>query len=115
MHVVRSGDGGVEMRVRYIGMDTPEVHSGVEWPGAEAAAANAELVEGREVVLEKDVSETDQYGRALRYVWGRRARFARASDELRTFVPGHLHPDRVSRSRLRRDPVAPLRCCLERP
>lgn len=60
---------GVEMRVRYIGMDTPEVHSGVEWLGAEASAANAELVEGREVVLEKDVSETDQYGRALRYVW----------------------------------------------
>jgi micrococcal nuclease len=60
---------GVEMRVRYIGMDTPEVHSGVEWLGPEAAAANAELVEGREVVLEKDVSETDQYGRALRYVW----------------------------------------------
>jgi micrococcal nuclease len=60
---------GVEMRVRYIGMDTPEVHSGVEWLGPEAAAANAELVEGREVVLERDVSETDQYGRALRYVW----------------------------------------------
>jgi micrococcal nuclease len=60
---------GVEMRVRYIGMDTPEVHSGVEWLGPEAAAANAELVEGREVVLEKDVSKTDQYGRALRYVW----------------------------------------------
>jgi micrococcal nuclease len=60
---------GVEMRVRYIGMDTPEVHSGVEWLGPEAAAANADLVEGREVVLEKDVSETDQYGRALRYVW----------------------------------------------
>ncbi len=60
---------GVEMRVRYIGMDTPEVHSGVEWLGPESSAANARLVEGREVVLEKDVSETDQYGRALRHVW----------------------------------------------
>ena len=60
---------GVEMRVRYIGMDTPEVHSGFEWLGAEASAANAALVAGQEVVLEKDVSETDQYGRALRYVW----------------------------------------------
>ena len=60
---------GVEMRVRYIGMDTPEVHSGFEWLGAESSAANARLVEGKEVVLEKDVSETDQYGRALRYVW----------------------------------------------
>jgi len=60
---------GVEVRVRYIGMDTPEVHSGVEWLGPESSAANAALVEGQEVVLEKDVSETDQYGRALRYVW----------------------------------------------
>lgn len=60
---------GVEVRVRYIGMDTPEVHSGVEWLGAEASAANAALVLGKDVVLEKDVSETDQYGRALRYVW----------------------------------------------
>ncbi len=60
---------GVEMRVRYIGMDTPEVHSGQEWLGPEAAAANADLVLGKQVVLEKDVSETDQYGRALRYVW----------------------------------------------
>ena len=60
---------GVEMRVRYIGMDTPEVHSGVEWLGPESSAANSALVAGKEVVLEKDVSETDQYGRALRYVW----------------------------------------------
>lgn len=75
--VVRIVDGdtidvvvdGVEMRVRYIGMDTPEVHSGFEWLGAEASAANAALVAGKEVVLEKDVSEVDQYDRALRYVW----------------------------------------------
>ena len=60
---------GVQMRVRYIGMDTPEVHNGVEWLGAEASAANAELVAGKEVVLEKDVSEVDQYDRALRFVW----------------------------------------------
>jgi micrococcal nuclease len=60
---------GVEVRVRLIGMDTPEVHSGVEWLGPEASAAMSDLVAGREVVLEKDVSETDQYGRALRYVW----------------------------------------------
>lgn len=61
-------DGEV-YRVRYIGIDTPEVHSGVEWMGQEASAANESLVGGREVVLEKDVSETDQYGRLLRYVW----------------------------------------------
>jgi len=64
-------DGGTA-RVRYIGMDTPEsVKPGtpVEPMAEEAAAANRDLVEGREVVLERDVSETDQYGRLLRDVW----------------------------------------------
>ena len=44
--------------MRYIGIDTPEVHGGVEWLGREASQSNAELVSGRQVVLEKDVSET---------------------------------------------------------
>ncbi len=59
-------------RVRYIGIDSPETvdpSSPVEWMGPEASAANAALVEGRRVVLERDVSETDRYGRLLRYVW----------------------------------------------
>lgn len=60
---------GAEYPVRYIGIDTPEVHGGVEWMGREASQANAELVSGRQVVLEKDISETDRYGRLLRYVW----------------------------------------------
>lgn len=60
---------GENVPVRYIGIDTPEIQNGVEWMGAEATAANAGLVAGQQVVLEKDVSETDQYGRLLRYVW----------------------------------------------
>jgi endonuclease YncB( thermonuclease family) len=59
--------------VRYIGMDTPEVYFGVEWMGPEASAANRRLVDGKRVVLEKDVSETDRYGRLLRFVWIHRA------------------------------------------
>ena len=55
--------------VRYIGMDTPEIYSGVEFYGPEAKAKNIELVEGKLVTLEKDVSETDKYGRLLRYVY----------------------------------------------
>lgn len=58
--------------VRYIGIDTPEtVHPDkpVMCYGKEAAAKNTELVEGKVVELEKDVSETDKYGRLLRYVW----------------------------------------------
>ena len=63
---------GVEYRVRYIGIDTPEtVHPtrGVELYGKDASACNAQLVEGKTVQLEKDVSETDPYGRLMRYVW----------------------------------------------
>ena len=55
--------------VRYIGMDTPETYPEVEFYGPEAKAKNAELVEGKLVTLEKDVSETDRYGRLLRYVY----------------------------------------------
>ena len=78
--VVRVVDGdtikvlinGTEYRVRYIGIDTPETKHptrGVEPFGPEASQLNRELVEGKVVLLEKDVSETDQYGRLLRYVY----------------------------------------------
>lgn len=53
-------------RVRYIGIDTPETD---ECFNKEATKKNKELVEGKEVKLEKDISETDKYGRLLRYVW----------------------------------------------
>jgi micrococcal nuclease len=61
-----------QYRVRYIGVDTPEtVHPtrGVEPGGIEASNRNKQLVGGKTVYLEKDTSETDQYGRLLRYVW----------------------------------------------
>ncbi|HUR15708.1 MAG TPA: thermonuclease family protein [Candidatus Limnocylindrales bacterium] len=64
--------GGFEERVRYIGIDAPESvrpSFPVEEWGVEASAANADLVEGRTVVLERDVSDTDRFGRLLRYVW----------------------------------------------
>ncbi len=49
-------------------MNTPEDTSQVEYFGPEATAKNTELVAGKAVTLIKDVSETDQYGRLLRYV-----------------------------------------------
>lgn len=55
--------------VRYIGIAAPEVHPKLEVFGMEAWQANRKLVEGREVRLERDVSETDRYGRLLRYVY----------------------------------------------
>ena len=58
--------------VRYIGIDTPETvdpRRPVECFGHEASDLNKQLVDGKTVGLEKDVSETDQFGRLLRYVW----------------------------------------------
>lgn len=58
--------------VRYIGIDTPEIHHpyvGKECFGEEASRRNEELVLGKTIILEKDVSETDRYDRLLRYVW----------------------------------------------
>jgi len=55
--------------VRYIGIDTPEIHPRLEHYGAEAAARNRDLVEGRVVRLESDQTDRDRYGRLLRYVY----------------------------------------------
>ena len=58
--------------VRYIGIDTPETvdpSQPIQCFGKEASAFNKQLVEGKEVWLEKDVSETDRYGRLLRYIY----------------------------------------------
>ncbi len=56
-------------RVRYIGIDTPEIHPETEAFGIEAWQANRQLVEGKLVRLERDISETDKYNRLLRYVY----------------------------------------------
>ena len=56
-------------RVRYIGIDTPEVYPRAEAFGKEAWQANRTLVEGKVVRLERDVSQTDTYGRLVRYVY----------------------------------------------
>ncbi len=58
-----------ECHVRYIGINAPEIHPSPEPYGTEAWQANRALVEGKRVRLEKDTSETDKYGRLLRYVY----------------------------------------------
>ena len=63
-------EGG--QKIRYIGINAPEsVAPGkpLGCYGRESSAKNKELVEGKMVKLEKDVSETDKYNRLLRYVY----------------------------------------------
>lgn len=60
--------GGRRYKVRYIGIDTPESTTRVEYWGLEATERNRTLVAGQKVTLIKDVSETDRYNRLLRYV-----------------------------------------------
>ena len=59
-------------RVRYIGIDTPETvdpRKPVQCFGVEASNKNKELVEGKTVRLEKDITDRDKYNRLLRYVY----------------------------------------------
>lgn len=59
-------------RVRYLGINTPEMNFGKGKPdcfAAEAAKVNKELVVGQEIEMEKDVSDKDKYARLLRYVY----------------------------------------------
>ena len=63
-------DGGV--KVRLLGIDTPETkdpRKPVQCFGKQASNETTQLIEGKFVVLEKDVSETDKYQRLLRYVF----------------------------------------------
>src|SRR6266498_366704 len=57
--------GDRAFRVRYIGVNTPEQDEAFF---SEATAYNQKLIENKTVTLVKDQSETDRFGRLLRYV-----------------------------------------------
>ena len=65
--------GGLEERVRYIGINTPERYPGgpeTPAPFAQAATdANVALLGTSRLILETDISERDRFGRLLRNVW----------------------------------------------
>lgn len=66
--------GGSDERVRLIGINTPELNKPdgpVECYATEASDQTEALIDDADghIQLERDVSETDQYGRLLRYVW----------------------------------------------
>ena len=71
MSVERLTEGQL-VKVRYIGINTPEtVHplKPVEEFGKEASELNTSLVSGRQVFLELDVEHWDPFGRLLAYVY----------------------------------------------
>lgn len=57
---------GQDFAQLYMGIDAPEADG---YLAAEATDANRTLVAGKTVSLERDASETDCYGRLLRYVY----------------------------------------------
>lgn len=72
--VVRVIDGDtVELasgeRVRYVGLDTPEMGANPECGAQEATDLNRRLVEGKRVKLLAGPEDTDAFGRLLRYVF----------------------------------------------
>lgn len=59
-------------KVRLIGIDTPETvdpRRPVGCFGKSASNETKRLIEGKDVILTKDISETDKYNRLLRYVF----------------------------------------------
>ncbi|MCT4596403.1 MAG: thermonuclease family protein [Vallitalea sp.] len=64
---------GREEKVRFVGVNTPEsVGRYAKNPqpyGKEASYYTKKNLDGKKVFLEKDVSDTDKYGRMLRYIW----------------------------------------------
>lgn len=56
-------------RIRLILVDAPEISGGARCFSREAKEYVAARLLGRTVSLERDVSDTDRFGRYLRYVW----------------------------------------------
>ncbi len=88
---------GEAYAVRYIGIDAPEFG---ERMGAEATEANRVLVAGTTVYLETDVSETDQYGRLLRYVYLASGTFVNAELVRQGVAEAKAYPPDVGRQDL---------------
>lgn len=66
--------GGKDVHVRLIGVDTPETKDPrrpVQWFGKEATEFTTDMVLGKPVILTRDSSTkpVDFYGRMLAYVW----------------------------------------------
>lgn len=94
---------GRTQRVRLILVDTPEVFGATDCFGPEASAfTKRTLPAGSRLSLEKDVSETDRFGRLLRYVYLADGRMlnevlvAEGYAQVATFPPDVKHLERMT-------------------
>jgi micrococcal nuclease len=95
---VRMPDGSKE-KVRYIGIDAPEIahaDSAGEYLGEEATAHNAELLAAGPLRIETDVDERDDFGRLLAYVWAGNV-FVNERMVLDGYAWAHNYPPNLTR------------------
>jgi micrococcal nuclease len=98
--------GTREIRIRLIGVDTPEVYFGVECYGPEASAFTKSKLDGASIRLEFDVDRIDPYDRTLAYVWlgdhlFNRTLVARGYATVYTVEPNDRYEDRFIRAQQR--------------
>jgi len=65
---IQVASGNQTYKVRYIGLNAPKLSPTIEWRAPQSKSANEGLVNGKYVVLIKDVSDVDEGGTYLRYV-----------------------------------------------
>jgi micrococcal nuclease len=93
---VRMPDGHAEV-VRYIGMNTPEMHhpdKGEEPGGRAASALNETLLKGKRLELVFDVQDRDRHGRLLAYVYAN-GEHVNATLVERGYAAAATHPPNV--------------------
>jgi endonuclease YncB( thermonuclease family) len=66
---IRVSIEGKVYEVRYIGMNAPEYGDNEEDAARIATEENKKMVEGKTIQMYRDVSNTDKYGRLLRYIF----------------------------------------------
>lgn len=87
--------GGSDESVRLIGINTPETD---ECLGSEATRALEQLVDGLEVTLVGDVTDTDDYSRLLRYVYLADGSFVNEVMVRQGFALANEYPPNVAQS-----------------
>ena len=86
-------------KVRYIGINTPEL-KGSQCFAKEAKERNSQLVAGKRIRLQKDVSETDKYGRLLRFVYTEQGEFVNNLLVLEGYALSTSYPPDISKQTL---------------